>query len=255
MTDDQKLREKSPRAPHRYAQGDESILRYLQAGGMKLIILDRDGVINYDSDEFIKHPDEWRPIPGSLEAIARLTQSGWRVVVATNQSGVGRGLMDMASLNAIHAKMHKAVNLAGGRIEAVFYCPDTAESQSPCRKPNPGMFFAIAERLNVTLDRAPCVGDSLRDLQAAAALEPILSWCSPAKARKRAPTAGFRREPPCIRIWPRWRTRCVNDLSALARLPHRSDPRHAAIRDHRPRHVSPAAACALSRDLRAGRAP
>ncbi len=103
---------------------------------MKLIILDRDGVINYDSDEFIKHPDEWRPIPGSLEAIARLTQSGWRVVVATNQSGVGRGLMDMASLNAIHAKMHKAVNLAGGRIEAVFYCPDTAESQSPCRKPN-----------------------------------------------------------------------------------------------------------------------
>ena len=143
---------------------------------MKLIILDRDGVINYDSDEFIKHPDEWRPIPGSLEAIARLTQSGWRVVVATNQSGVGRGLMDMASLNAINSKMHKAVNQAGGRIEAVFYCPDTAESESPCRKPNPGMFFAIAERLNVALDRAPCVGDSLRDLQAAAAVgaHPIL---------------------------------------------------------------------------------
>ena len=133
---------------------------------MKLIILDRDGVINYDSDEFIKHPDEWRPIPGSLEAIARLTQSGWRVVVATNQSGVGRGLMDMASLNAINSKMHKAVNLAGGRIEAVFYC----------RKPNPGMFFAVAERLNITLDQAPCVGDSLRDLQAAAAVgaHPIL---------------------------------------------------------------------------------
>lgn len=143
---------------------------------MKLIILDRDGVINYDSDEFIKHPDEWRPIPGSLEAIARLTQSGWRVVVATNQSGVGRGLMDMVSLNAINSKMHKAVNLAGGRIEAVFYCPDTAESQSPCRKPNPGMFFATAERLNITLDQAPCVGDSLRDLQAAAAVgaHPIL---------------------------------------------------------------------------------
>ncbi len=108
---------------------------------MKLIILDRDGVINHDSDEFIKHPDEWRPIPGSLEAIARLTQSGWRAVVATNQSGVGRGLMDMASLNAIT-----------------------------------GMFFAIAERLNVALDQAPCVGDSLRDLQAAAAIgaHPIL---------------------------------------------------------------------------------
>ena len=143
---------------------------------MKLIILDRDGVINYDSDEFIKHPEEWRPIPGSLDAIARLTQGGWRVVVATNQSGIGRGLMDMASLNAINSKMHRAVNQAGGRIEAVFYCPDTAESQSPCRKPNPGMFFAIAERLNVALERAPCVGDSLRDLQAAAAVgaHPIL---------------------------------------------------------------------------------
>src|SRR2546430_12472317 len=143
---------------------------------MKPILLDRDGVINYDSDAFIKHPDEWRPIPGSLEAIARLTQSGWRVVVATNQSGIGRGLMDMVSLNAINSKMHKAVNLAGGRIQAVFYCPDTAESQSPCRKPSPGMFFAVADRLNVSLNRAPCVRDTLRDLQSAAAVgaHPIL---------------------------------------------------------------------------------
>ena len=143
---------------------------------MKLVILDRDGVINHDSDEFIKAPDEWRPIPGSLDAIARLTQSGWRVLVATNQSGIGRGLLDMASLNAIHAKMHRAVNPAGGRIEAVFYCPDTDESHSPCRKPNPGMFHAIAERFNVALDAAPCVGDSLRDLQAAVAVggQPIL---------------------------------------------------------------------------------
>jgi D-glycero-D-manno-heptose 1,7-bisphosphate phosphatase len=143
---------------------------------MKLIVLDRDGTINYDSDDFIKHPDEWRPIPGSIEAIARFTQAGWRVVVATNQSGIGRGILDMATLNAIHAKMHRAVNQAGGRIEAVFYCPDTDESHSPCRKPNPGMFHAIAERLNMALDRAPCVGDSLRDLQAAAAVggQPIL---------------------------------------------------------------------------------
>jgi D-glycero-D-manno-heptose 1,7-bisphosphate phosphatase len=143
---------------------------------MKLVILDRDGVINHDSDKFIKQPDEWRPIPGSLDAIARLTQAGWRVVIATNQSGVGRGFLDMAALNAIHAKMHRAVNQAGGRIEAVFYCPDTDESQSPCRKPNPGMFYAIAERFNVALDQAPCVGDSLRDLQAAAAVggQPIL---------------------------------------------------------------------------------
>jgi D-glycero-D-manno-heptose 1,7-bisphosphate phosphatase len=143
---------------------------------MKLIVLDRDGTINYESDAFIKHPDEWRPIPGSLDAIARLTQSGWRVVVATNQSGIGRGFLDMATLNAIHAKMHRAVNQAGGRVEAVFYCPDTDQSQSPCRKPNPGMFYAIAERFNVALDQAPCVGDSLRDLQAAAAVggQPIL---------------------------------------------------------------------------------
>ena len=143
---------------------------------MKLVILDRDGVINFDSDGFIKDADEWRPIPGSLDAIARLTQEGWRVVVATNQSGIGRGLFDMAALNAIHAKMHRAVNQAGGRIEAVFYCPDTAESQSPCRKPNPGMFLAIAERYNAALERAPAVGDSLRDLQAAAAAgaQPIL---------------------------------------------------------------------------------
>src|SRR2546425_5077819 len=143
---------------------------------MKLVILDRDGVINFDSDDFIKHPDEWRPIPGSLDAIAQLTQDGWRVVVATNQSGIGRGLFDMAALNAIHAKMHKAVNQAGGRIEAVFYCPDTAESQSACRKPNPGMFFAIAERLNATLERVPAVGDSLPDPQAPAAggAQPLL---------------------------------------------------------------------------------
>ena len=143
---------------------------------MKLIILDRDGVINFDSDQFIKSPDEWRPIPGSLEAIAKLTQAGYRVIVATNQSGVGRGLFDMATLNAIHARMHKAVTQAGGRIEAIFYCPDTADSDSPCRKPNPGMFHAIAERYNVTLERVPAVGDGLRDLQAADAVgaQPIL---------------------------------------------------------------------------------
>jgi len=143
---------------------------------VKLIILDRDGVINFDSEQFIKSPDEWRPIPGSLEAIAKLTQAGYRVVVATNQSGVGRGLFDMATLNAIHTRMHKSVTQAGGRIEAIFYCPDTADSDSPCRKPNPGMFHAIAERFNVSLERVPAVGDGLRDLQAADAVgaQPIL---------------------------------------------------------------------------------
>ena len=172
---------------------------------MKLIILDRDGTINYDSDDFIKNPDEWRPIPGSLDAIARLTQSGWRVVVATNQSGIGRGLLDMATLNAIHAKMHRAVNQAGGRIEAVFYCPDTDESHSPCRKPNPGMFHAIAERLNVALDQVPCVGDSLRDLQAAAAVggQPILVLTG--KGRKTRAAGNL---PEATEVYP--------DLAAVA---------------------------------------
>src|SRR3990167_3882389 len=95
---------------------------------MKLIILDRDGVINFDSDKFIKSPDEWRPIPGSLEAIAKLTQAGYRVIVATNQSGVGRGLLDMATLNAIHSRMHKALAHFGGRIDAVFYCPHAQDA-------------------------------------------------------------------------------------------------------------------------------
>ena len=137
---------------------------------MKLLILDRDGVINFDSEQFIKHPEEWRPVPGSLEAIAKLTQSGWRIVVATNQSGIARGLFDMEALNAINTKMHKAVTQAGGRIEAVFYCPDSAESNSPCRKPNPGMLLAMAERFNTSLQGTPAIGDSLRDLQAANAV-------------------------------------------------------------------------------------
>ena len=143
---------------------------------MKLIILDRDGVINVDSAQFIKSPDEWRPIPGSLEAIAALSQAGYRVVVATNQSGIGRGLFDMSTLNAINAKMHKAVNQAGGRIEAIFYCPDTAESESRYRKPAPGMLLEIGERLAMPLEGVPAVGDSLRDLQAASAVNarPIL---------------------------------------------------------------------------------
>jgi D-glycero-D-manno-heptose 1,7-bisphosphate phosphatase len=143
---------------------------------MKLIILDRDGVINHDSPGFIKGPDEWKPIVGSVEAIASLTQAGYRVVVATNQSGIGRGLFDMATMNAINAKMHKLVNHAGGRIEAIFYCPDTAEADSPYRKPRPGMLLEIGERFATPLEDVPAVGDSLRDLQAAAAVRalPIL---------------------------------------------------------------------------------
>ncbi|MBI5910128.1 MAG: D-glycero-beta-D-manno-heptose 1,7-bisphosphate 7-phosphatase [Betaproteobacteria bacterium] len=143
---------------------------------MKLVILDRDGVINRDSEQYVKSPDEWQPIAGSLEAIARFTQAGFRVVVATNQSGLGRGLFDMATLNAMHDKMHKAVNQLGGRIDAVFFCPHAQDAGCACRKPQPGMLVEIAERFNVALEAMPAIGDSLRDLQAAdaAGARPIL---------------------------------------------------------------------------------
>ena len=143
----------------------------MDKSAMQLIILDRDGVINFDSDQFIKNPEEWKPIPGSLEAIARLNQAGYRVVVATNQSGVGRGLFDMATLNAIHDRMHKSCALVGARIDAVFFCPHAAEANCLCRKPKSGMLEEIAARYNLgSLADVPAVGDSLRDLQSAATL-------------------------------------------------------------------------------------
>jgi len=141
---------------------------------MNLIILDRDGVINYDSDQFIKSPAEWQPIPGSLEAIARLKQSGYRIAIATNQSGLGRGLFDMDDLNAIHEKMLKALTAVGGHIDAIFYCPHTADSDCRCRKPKPGMFHDISERFNTDLAGVPAIGDSRRDLEAAS-----LAGCQP----------------------------------------------------------------------------
>jgi D-glycero-D-manno-heptose 1,7-bisphosphate phosphatase len=136
---------------------------------MKLVVLDRDGTINHDSDQYIKSPAEWKPIKGSLEAIARLTQAGFRVVVATNQSGLARGLFDMAALNAIHDVLQRAVHHAGGRIDAIFFCPHADQSGCECRKPRPGMLLEIGKRLNVPMEGVPVVGDSLRDLQAAAA--------------------------------------------------------------------------------------
>ena len=143
---------------------------------MKLVILDRDGVINYDSKQFIKSPAEWRPIPGSIEAIARFNQAGYRVVVATNQSGIGRGLFDMDTLNAIHDKMHRAVHAAGGRIDAIFYCPHPIDAGCNCRKPRTGMLERISKCFNVGLEGVPAIGDSLRDLQAAVAVgaKPLL---------------------------------------------------------------------------------
>jgi D-glycero-D-manno-heptose 1,7-bisphosphate phosphatase len=156
---------------------------------MKLVILDRDGVINHDSDAYIKSPDEWKPIAGSLEAIAKLTQSGFRVVVATNQSGIGRGLFEMATLNAIHDKMHRAVGQAGGRIDAVFYCPHAQEADCNCRKPKPGLLQEIGRRFNTSLKGVPCIGDGLRDLEAATAVgaQPILVLTGKGKKTEREP--------------------------------------------------------------------
>jgi D-glycero-D-manno-heptose 1,7-bisphosphate phosphatase len=135
----------------------------------QLIILDRDGVINQDRDDFVKSADEWEPIAGSLEAIARLNHAGWQVVIASNQSAIGRGLYGVADLNAMHAKMHTLLAEVGGRIDAVFFCPHTPEDGCECRKPLPGLFTRISERLGVSLQGVPTVGDSLRDMQAGAA--------------------------------------------------------------------------------------
>ena len=172
---------------------------------MKLIILDRDGTINQDSDQYIKSPLEWKPIPGSLEAIARLSQAGWRVVVATNQSGIARGLFDMSTLNAIHAEMHRAVNLAGGRIDAIFFCPHAADSNCECRKPKPGLLREIAARTDIGLAGVPVIGDSLRDLEAAAAVGAKPYLVLTGKGKKTRDAGGLPQG-----------TEIVDDLAAIA---------------------------------------
>lgn len=151
---------------------------------MRLVILDRDGTINADSADFVKSPSEWKPLPGALEAIARINHAGWHVVVATNQSGLGRGLFDVASLNAMHAKMHTMLAAVGGRVDAIFYCPHGPDEGCRCRKPEPGLFEQIAERYGLDLADMPAVGDSLRDMVAAvsAGCEPHLVLTGKAQA-------------------------------------------------------------------------
>jgi len=172
---------------------------------MKLIILDRDGTINYDSDAHIKSPEEWRPIEGSLEAIARLTQADYRIAVATNQSGIARGLFDTTTLIAIHNTMQRALGQVGGRIDAFFFCPHAADSACECRKPKPGMLIEIANRFNVSLDDTYMVGDALRDLEAAAAAgaRPVLVLTG--KGKKTQKEGGL---PPGTMVFP--------DLAAFA---------------------------------------
>jgi len=139
-------------------------------GPMKLVILDRDGTINECRDDYVKTVEEWVPVPGALEAVARLNHAGWHTVVATNQSGLGRGLFDMTTLNGMHIKMNQLLARQGGRIDAVFFCPHTPTDGCDCRKPLPGLFEQIGERFGVDLTEVVCVGDTLRDIQAGAAV-------------------------------------------------------------------------------------
>lgn len=143
---------------------------------MKLIVLDDKGVINEINDPFIQTPEQWVPIPGSLEAIAKLTHHGYRVVVATNQSGIGRGLLEMDTFNAINDKLFKAVQAAGGYLDALFFCPHAQQEHCHCRKPQIGLFKEIIQRYSTDLKDVPVVGDSLKDLQAASSIgaTPIL---------------------------------------------------------------------------------
>lgn len=136
----------------------------------KLIILDRDGTINHDSDDYVKSPEEWQALPGAIDAIARLNHAGWHTVIATNQSGLGRGLIDAAMLNNIHEKLNKALSQAGARVDAIFFCPHTPDDHCHCRKPAPALFEQIGDRFGVTLSEVHAVGDTLRDAQAAAAV-------------------------------------------------------------------------------------
>lgn len=137
---------------------------------MKLVVLDRDGVINQDRDDYIKSVEEWEPIERSLDAIANLTQAGWHIVVATNQSGIGRKKFTMEALNAMHIKMNRLLAQVGGRIDAIFFCPHTPDDKCQCRKPQPGLLLDIAERFSVNTDSLIMVGDKMSDLQAIAAV-------------------------------------------------------------------------------------
>lgn len=135
----------------------------------RLVVLDRDGTLNEEPEDFLRSADDWKPLPGALEAVAQLNQQGWRVVIASNQTGLGRGLFDVATLNEVHARMHKLMAQAGARVEAVFFCPHGPEDGCDCRKPQPGLFQQISQRFGAPLSQMIAVGDSVRDAQAAVA--------------------------------------------------------------------------------------
>lgn len=177
---------------------------------MKLLILGRDGILNEYREDHVKSPEEWVPIRGALEALSRLNHAGWHAVVATNQAGIGRGMIDMASVNAIHQQMMRLAQGSGGRIDAVFFCPHTPEDRCECRKPLPGMMLEIGERYGIELTQVPVAADTLRDLQAAhaAGCEPHLVRTGRAAQLDDAAVEQWCKQVPGVRVHA--------DLAALA---------------------------------------
>jgi D-glycero-D-manno-heptose 1,7-bisphosphate phosphatase len=169
---------------------------------VKIVILGRDGILNRYRDDHVKSPDEWEPIAGALEAVSRLNQAGWHAVIATNQAGIGRGMIDMVSVNAVHAHMNQRAQAEGARFDAVFFCPHTPEDACECRKPQPGLMLEIGRRYGVDLADVPMACDTLRDLQAAVAAgcEPHLVRCGRAAELDAAQAHQFMEQVPGLRI-------------------------------------------------------
>ncbi len=184
----------------------------------KLVILGRDGILNEYREDHVKSPAEWVPVPGALEAVARLNHAGWHVVVATNQAGIGRGMIDMAAINAVHAAMIQQLHACGGRLDAVFLCPHTPDDHCECRKPLPGMMLEIARRYGADLSQVPLASDTLRDLQAAraAGCEPHLVCSGRAAGHDEAMLALIRQQVPQAVVH--------RDLAAFADHLLRRDP-------------------------------
>lgn len=194
---------------------------------MPLLLCDRDGVINQDSEHYIKSPDEFIPIPGSVEALAHLSQAGWRIAVVTNQSGLARGLFTLNTLHAIHIELHRQVQAAGGRIDAIFLCPHGPDMGCECRKPAPGLFLQALRRFHTPAEDALAVGDSLRDLQGAAAAGVATALVrtgngqiTEARARE---AGGSSDAPSSFRLPPN--TRIYENLTALANTVLSKTPR------------------------------
>ena len=189
----------------------------------KLVILGRDGILNAYREGHVTAPEEWQALPGAMEAVSRINHAGWHVVVATNQAGIGRGMIDMAAVNAVHTHMNQQLMQQGGRIDAVFFCPHTPEENCNCRKPKPGMLLEIGRRYGTDLALVPFASDTLRDLQAAraAGCEPHLVQTGRAAALSDAQLADILQQVPNARVH--------HDLAAFAEfLLSRNDVRDSA---------------------------